>query len=49
MPSLIRLLLIIGLIVGAIYGAMWSLANFVAVHPREITQSAPIPKPAEKP
>jgi hypothetical protein len=36
MPSLFRFLIFIGLIGGLAYGAVFSLANFVKYHPREI-------------
>src|SRR2546423_559869 len=37
MPSLIRLLVVVGLLGGAAYGAMFALANFVQPKPREMT------------
>jgi len=37
MPSLIRLLILVGLLGGLAYGAMFSLATFVQPKPREIT------------
>ena len=37
MPSLFRLLLILGLIGGTIYAGLFSLATFVNPKPREIT------------
>ena len=41
MPSLIRLLMVVGLLGGAAYGAMFALANFVEPKPREITVTVP--------
>jgi hypothetical protein len=41
MPSLIRLLVSLGLLGGLAYGAMFSLANFVNPKPREITVTIP--------
>ena len=41
MPSLIRLLLFLGLLGGFAYGAMFSLATFVQPKPREITVTIP--------
>jgi hypothetical protein len=41
MPSLIRLLVILGLIGGAVYGVLWSFANLVEPHPREMSVSVP--------
>ena len=41
MPSLLRLLLVIGLIFGFGYGTLFALATFVAPKPREITVQVP--------
>ena len=41
MPSLIRLLMVVGLLGGAAYGAMFALANFVQPKPREMTITIP--------
>jgi len=41
MPSLIRLLAVLGLLGGLVYGAMFSFANFVQPKPREMTISIP--------
>jgi len=41
MPSLIRLLVVVGLLGGAAYGAMFALANFVEPKPREMTITIP--------
>ncbi|MDE2577738.1 MAG: histidine kinase [Hyphomicrobiales bacterium] len=41
MPTLFRFLIVVGLIGGAIYGAMWALATFVEPQPREMTQTVP--------
>jgi hypothetical protein len=41
MPSLIRLILALGLLSGLAYGVMFSLANFVEPKPREITITIP--------
>jgi hypothetical protein len=41
MPSLIRLILALGLLGGLAYGAMFSLASFVTPKPREITVTIP--------
>ena len=41
MPSLIRLLLLLGFLGGFAYGAMFSLATFVQPKPREITITIP--------
>ncbi len=40
MPSLIRLLVILAVLGGMGYGAMWALANLVEPQPREM--SAPV-------
>ena len=44
MPSLIRLLAILGILAGLGYGAMWSLATLVQPHPREMSVVVPIDK-----
>jgi len=41
MPSLFRFLISVGLLGGLAYGAMFSLANFVQMHPREIIVTVP--------
>jgi hypothetical protein len=41
MPSLIRLLILLGFLGGLAYGAMFSLATFVQPKPREITVTIP--------
>ena len=41
MPSLFRFLVLLGLIVGLIYATVFSLANFVKFHPREIIVTVP--------
>jgi hypothetical protein len=41
MPSLFRLLTVIGIIAGIGYGALFALANFVNPKPREITVTIP--------
>ncbi len=41
MPTLFRLLIIIGVIVGAIYGTMFALANFVQPRVGEMTVRIP--------
>ena len=48
MPSLIRLLLVLGLLGGFAYGAIFALATLVEPKPREITITIPpdrLPKP----
>lgn len=37
MPSLFRFLTVVAIIVGVVYGAIFSLANFVNPKPREMT------------
>ena len=37
MPTLFRLIVVIAIIVGAVYGGMFALANFVKPEPREMT------------
>jgi hypothetical protein len=41
MPSLIRLLMVVGLLGGAAYGAMFALANFVQPKQREMSITIP--------
>lgn len=41
MPSLIRFLLVIALLAGAVFGAMVALVAFVQPEPREIIQTIP--------
>jgi hypothetical protein len=41
MPSLLRLLFVIGMIGGLAYGAILTLATFVEPKPREITVTIP--------
>jgi len=41
MPSLIRLLVVLGLIVGIVYGAMVALVVMVEPNPREMTVRIP--------
>ena len=41
MPSLIRLLFVLGLLGGLAYGAVVTLATFVEPQPREITVTIP--------
>ncbi|HEX3710281.1 MAG TPA: histidine kinase [Pseudolabrys sp.] len=44
MPSLLRFLFFVGLIGGLAYGAVFALANFVKLHPREIVVTVPSDK-----
>ena len=41
MPSLIRFLVIAGILAGLIYGGMIALVTFVEPQPREMTQTIP--------
>ena len=41
MPSLFRLLTVLAVIAGIVYGAIYALANFVSPKPREITVTIP--------
>ena len=41
MPSLFRFLVIVGLLVGLIYGAIFALASFVEPTTREMTITVP--------
>ncbi len=44
MPTLIRMLAVVGLIAGLAFGALWSLANLIEPEPREITITIPADK-----
>ncbi len=41
MPSLIKFLLIAGILAGIVYGGMIALVTFVEPQPREMSQSIP--------
>ena len=41
MPSLVRFLVIIGLLAGVVYGAIFALASFIEPTSREITVTIP--------
>jgi hypothetical protein len=41
MPSLIRFLMIVGLIAGTIYAGIYSLAQFIEPQPREMVVTIP--------
>jgi hypothetical protein len=41
MPSIIRFLVIIGILAGLVYGGMFALATFVEPTPREMTVRIP--------
>ena len=44
MPSLFRFLLSLAVLAGLVYGALYALATYVKVKPREITQTIVLPK-----
>jgi hypothetical protein len=44
LPSLIRFLILLGGVVGLIYGGLFLLATSVTVKPREITEIVELPK-----
>ncbi|HEY3718775.1 MAG TPA: hypothetical protein VGL41_01400 [Roseiarcus sp.] len=44
MPTLIRFLVIVGVIAGLVYGGMIALVALVKVEPREMSQSIEVPK-----
>ena len=44
MPTLIRLIVLIAVLVGLVYGGMIALVEMVKVQPREMTQTIQIPK-----
>ena len=41
MPSLLRLLSVIAVLCGLVYGGLYALAHFVQPHPREMSVSIP--------
>jgi hypothetical protein len=41
MPSLVRFLLVLGVITGVVYGGLWSLAHLIEPKPREMTITIP--------
>ena len=41
MPSLLRLLTVLAIILGLVYGGLYVLANFVQPHPRQMSVSIP--------
>ena len=41
MPSLVRFLIVIGVIVGVVYAGLWTLAHLVEPKPREMTVTVP--------
>ncbi len=41
MPSLLRLLTIVGILCAAVYGGLYSLAHFVQPHPRQMSVFIP--------
>ncbi len=41
MPTLFRLLIVVGVIAGLGYGAIWALANFFEPQPRPMTITVP--------
>jgi hypothetical protein len=43
-PTLIRFLVIVGVLVGLVYGGMIALVTMVKVQPREMSQTVEIPK-----
>jgi hypothetical protein len=46
LPSLLRFLVVLAVLVGLVYAGLYALANFVQVKPREITQTIQLPKVA---
>ena len=47
MPTLFRLLTVIGVAVGIVYGAMLAVVTFVAPQPREIVQAVALPQASD--
>ncbi len=42
-PTLFRLLFVVGVLVALIWGAMQAMVTYLAPHPREITRDVPLP------
>lgn len=47
MPTLIRFIVVLAVLAGAIYGGLWLLATQVTVTPHEISQRVELPKAAK--
>ena len=47
MPTLFRLLTVIGIAVGLAYGAMFAVVTLVTPQPREIVQAVALPQSSE--
>ena len=47
MPTLFRLLSVIGVAVGIVYGVMYAMVTFMAPQPHEIVQAVALPRDAE--
>lgn len=47
MPTLFRLLLVIGILAGLAYGAMLAMVTFLQPQQHEITETIALPKPAK--
>ena len=41
MPSLIKFIVVVGVIGGVVYGGVWSLAHLIEPKPREMTITIP--------
>ena len=41
MPSLLRFLVVVGMLIGVIYGVIYALASYIEPTPREITVTVP--------
>ena len=44
MPTLLRLLFVIAVVLALGYGAMLAMVSYLAPHPREISQPVELPK-----
>ena len=47
MPPLFRLLIVIGVLAGLAYGAMFAMVTFLAPQPHDISETINLPKPAK--
>ncbi len=49
MPSLLRFLAVVGILIGLGYAGLWALAHFVEPSPREMTITIPQERLQERP
>ena len=47
MPTLFRLIVVLGVIAGLVYGAMLAMVTLIHPQQRQIVQSVPLPRPSK--